>query len=31
MLLLIFIVALTNLDDLENAKRSYKQAAALDQ
>ncbi|MBN3270777.1 BBS4 protein, partial [Polyodon spathula] len=27
----IFIVALTNLEDLENAKRSYKQAAALDQ
>ncbi|MGH0115363.1 UNVERIFIED_CONTAM: hypothetical protein FKN15_006791 [Acipenser sinensis] len=30
-LFMLLAVALTNLDDLENAKRSYKQAAALDQ
>ncbi|MGH0117389.1 UNVERIFIED_CONTAM: hypothetical protein FKN15_034576 [Acipenser sinensis] len=30
-LFMLLAVALTNLDDFENAKRSYKQAAALDQ
>ncbi|RXM94717.1 Bardet-Biedl syndrome 4 protein [Acipenser ruthenus] len=30
-LFMLLAVALTNLEDLENAKRSYKQAAALDQ